>query len=83
MHVCALGLLVVGGVQVHDSTKLQIVHQELKCPARLVSEIESTDVTLRQAQGEDPNEDDQVQLSWNESEFSPIRCGPSASRDSL
>ena len=45
-HVCALGLLVVGGVLVHDSTKLQIVHQELKCPATFVSEIKSTDMTL-------------------------------------
>ena len=63
MHVCALGLLVVGGVQVDDSTKLQIVRQELKCLARFVSEIKSTDVTLRPAQGEDPNEDNQVQLS--------------------
>ena len=65
MHVYALGLVLEVGVQVYDSTKLQIVNssrQELKCPARLVFEIESTDVTHQQAQGEDPNEDDQVHL---------------------
>ena len=44
LHVCALGLVSVGGVVVHDSKKLNLSRQELKFPARHTFEIESIGV---------------------------------------